>query len=57
MKTASIDSQQILESLRLAVSRALEKKKRLGQYAVIWEDNKPVILKDDFLQFSDKAEQ
>jgi len=32
------DTQQMLDSLKQAVTHALEKKKRLGQYAVIWED-------------------
>ncbi|MCK5515997.1 MAG: hypothetical protein KAI39_03910 [Desulfobulbaceae bacterium] len=44
MKTPSPDSQKMLESLRAAVNKALDKKKKLGQYAVIWDDNKPVVI-------------
>ncbi len=45
MKAVSVDSQKMLESLKTAVNKALEKKKRLGQYAVVWSKNKPVIIK------------
>lgn len=41
------DTQQMLDSLKQAVAQALEKKKRLGQYAVIWEDGKPVLIGED----------
>lgn len=37
----------VLETLQAAVTRTLEKKKRLGQYAVTWHDGKPVITGDD----------
>jgi hypothetical protein len=40
-------SQQTLEVMKQAVTKALEKKKRLGQYAVIWEDGKPVLIGED----------
>ena len=49
MKKVSADSQRMLESLRKAVSQALEKKKRLGQYAVVWGDDKPVVIKGDLI--------
>ena len=42
---ASENSQRILNSLEKAVKDALEKKRRLGQYAVIWDGDKPVELK------------
>lgn len=32
----------MLEALRAAVERSLEQKRRLGQYAVIWRDGRPV---------------
>lgn len=38
----SQDSLRILESLRRAVAKALERKRRLGEYAVIWQDDKLV---------------
>jgi len=34
----------MLDSLRKAVNNALEKKKRLGQYAVTWDGKKPVVV-------------
>ncbi|MFA7346147.1 MAG: hypothetical protein WCZ86_00170 [Desulfurivibrionaceae bacterium] len=43
----SPDTQRMLESLKHAVADALEKKKRLGQYAVLWENNKPVLVGED----------
>ena len=45
--TASPDGQVVLESLQRAVKQALDKKKRLGKYAVIWQDGKPVMIGDD----------
>lgn len=47
MKAPSPDSQKILESLQAAVQQALERKRRLGQYAVIWVDDKPVFIGED----------
>jgi hypothetical protein len=41
------DTQQMLDSLKQAVTKDLEKKKRLGHYAVIWEDGKPVLIGED----------
>ena len=32
----------LLETLHKVVTETLEKKRRLGQYAVIWRDGKPV---------------
>jgi hypothetical protein len=43
----SADTQAMLESLRLAVHNALERKRRLGQYAVIWQDNAPLLIGED----------
>ena len=36
-------AQEILSALQRAVADALEKKRRLGQYAVIWKDGQPVM--------------
>ncbi|BCB08871.1 hypothetical protein HHSLTHF2_27610 [Vreelandella venusta] len=41
------DTQEMLDSLRTAVAETLERKRRLGQYAVIWQDGKPVLVGDD----------
>lgn len=45
--TPSQEGQTQLETLRQAVQHTLEKKRRLGQYAVIWRDGKPVITGED----------
>lgn len=39
--------QVILNSLQKAVTQALEKKRRLGQYAVVCRDGKPVMIGED----------
>lgn len=41
--TPSPEGQRQLELLRQAVGKALERKRRLGQYAVIWRDGEPVL--------------
>lgn len=46
-QTPSQDSQAMLDALKTAVEKTLEKKKRLGQYAVIWSDDKPVLVGAD----------
>lgn len=45
--TPSEEGQVILDSLQKAVTQALEKKRRLGQYAVVWRDGKPVMIGED----------
>jgi predicted ABC-type ATPase len=40
-------AQAMLDSLRLAVYKALERKRRLGQYAVIWQDGAPLLIGED----------
>jgi hypothetical protein len=42
MSVLSIKDQQALDALRNAVAEALERKRRLGQYAVIWRDGHAV---------------
>lgn len=42
--TPSRDGQVALDSLQNAVTKILEKKKLLGQYAVVWENGKPAII-------------
>jgi hypothetical protein len=46
-KQPSEKSRIILASLKEAVANALEKKRRLGQYAVMWENNQLVYKGDD----------
>lgn len=43
----SKDTLEMLESLRKAVANALEKKKRLGQYAVVWGENGVEVIGDE----------
>ncbi|MFD2112113.1 hypothetical protein [Thiorhodococcus fuscus] len=44
MIQVSSEDQQILDALRRAVAETLERKRRLGQYAVVWRDGKPIML-------------
>jgi hypothetical protein len=46
-KTPSKEGQILLDTLQKAVSETLEKKKRLGQYAVVWQDGKPLVTGED----------
>lgn len=34
----------MLKALQEAVTSSLERKRKLGQYAVIWQDGQPVLL-------------
>jgi len=43
----SPQAQVMLKALQDAVRKALEKKRRLGQYAVTWADGRPVIAGED----------
>ena len=43
----SPESIEVLNALRDAVTEALDKKRRLGQYAVIWQDDRPVFIGDE----------
>lgn len=38
----SAEGQRALSALQTAATRALERKARLGQYAVIWRDGQPI---------------
>ena len=44
MDIVSPEDQQILDALRKAVAEALDRKQRLGQYAVVWREGRPVII-------------
>ena len=39
--TLEPQDQQVLNALKEAVTETLERKRLLGQYAVVWHDNKP----------------
>jgi hypothetical protein len=57
MTQPSQDSLRVLESLRAAVAKALERKRLLNQYAVIWQDGRPVILGEVSAQEASVREQ
>ena len=44
---ASVQSQETLQILRQAVAQELDKKRRLGHYAVVWQDGAPVLTGGD----------
>ncbi|NBQ68585.1 MAG: hypothetical protein EBU46_07020 [Nitrosomonadaceae bacterium] len=46
-KEPSRECQLILNSLQKAVTQEPEKKRRLGQYAVVWRDGGPVMIGED----------
>lgn len=43
----SSQAKVMLDTLQGAVAKSLERKKRLGQYAVIWQNGRPVQAGDD----------
>lgn len=45
--TPSTKSQATLAVLRVAIAKTLDKKQRLGQYAVVWQDGRPVLTGPD----------
>ncbi|MCC2869724.1 MAG: hypothetical protein LK562_18510 [Candidatus Accumulibacter phosphatis] len=45
--TPSLEGQKQLDALRKSVANVLERKRRLGQYAVTWENGKPVVRGED----------
>jgi hypothetical protein len=47
MSTVCAEDQRALDALRSAVTEALERKRRLGQYAVIWRDGQVVRIEPD----------
>ena len=49
MTELSAKDEEALEALRRAVTEALDRKRRLGQYAVIWRDGQVVRLEADEL--------
>jgi hypothetical protein len=47
MSRFSEETQKILEMLREVAAETLERKRRLGHYAVVWQDGKPVAIGED----------
>ena len=54
--TISADTQAMLDCLRQAIAKDLERKRRLGHYSVQWKDNAPFIEGDDAPEYL-RAEQ
>lgn len=52
MKEITQDTQKMLDVLKKVATVTLERKRRLGEYAVVWQDNKPVII-GEMLEESD----
>jgi hypothetical protein len=57
MSTLSADDQRALDALRSAVAEALERKRRLGQYAVIWRNGQVVRIEPEKDASSEHPEQ
>jgi hypothetical protein len=53
----SQEGRQLLDTLRKSVAKALEKKRRLGQYAVTWQNGRPLVTGDDAPQVHDDTRQ
>lgn len=44
MNSRCPDENQTLESLKRSASKTLERKRRLGHYAVVWRNGKPAYI-------------
>jgi len=55
-KMPSEEGKQLLETLRKAVSKTLERKRRLGQYAVNWKDGRPIVKGEDAPETNEKTD-
>jgi hypothetical protein len=47
MNDIPLDAQEILDCLKQVAVETLERKRRLGHYAVIWQDGRPVAIGED----------
>jgi hypothetical protein len=47
MNDIPLDAQKILDCLKQVAAETLERKRRLGHYAVIWQDGRPVAIGED----------
>ena len=48
MKKPTPDTLEMLQILKSAVEKTLDRKRRLGQYAVSWEDGKVAFTEGDY---------
>jgi hypothetical protein len=55
MTALTAEDRLALELLRRAVAEALERKRRLGQYAVIWRDGRAVRLEPEEIAVPEPA--
>ncbi|WP_019589394.1 MULTISPECIES: hypothetical protein [unclassified Thioalkalivibrio] len=56
MNKLSKDDELALAALRRAVANALERKRRLGQYAVVWRDGRTVRLSPEQIGSAEEYE-
>lgn len=54
MTPLSPEDQQALDALRSAVAEALERKRRLGHYAVIWRDGQVVRIEPEDSMYAEQ---
>ena len=47
MRSLTEETQVILDALKRTAAETLDRKRRLGHYAVVWRDGKPVLIGDD----------
>jgi len=57
MSETKTDNQAVLESLRYSVAKALERKRRLGQYAVVSKNGRLTRLKSEEIKPLAAAEE
>lgn len=50
MPASSPTTEEVLASLRRAVSKALDRKRRLGQYTVVWKDGRVQRIEPDAMR-------
>lgn len=50
----SPQAQVMLQALQTAVANSLDRKQKLGQYAVIWQNGQPVQVAGDALKKADR---
>ncbi len=47
MRSLAEETQVVLDSLKRTAAETLKRKRRLGHYAVVWRDGKPVAIGED----------
>ena len=49
------ENERMLTALKAAVSETLENERRLEQYAVVWENNQAVIIRNNDKKLADRV--